>query len=103
MQPNPFSLAGRTALVTGAGRGIGFALATALLQAGARVVINGRSRAALEAAATDLRKHGGEVDIAVFDVTDAAQVNAGIAAIEASVAPVDILVNNAGIQRRAPL
>jgi len=66
-------------------------------------VINGRSRPALEAAATELRKHGGEVDIATFDVTDATQVNAGVAAIEAHVAPVDILVNNAGIQRRAPL
>src|SRR6185369_13576390 len=104
MQPtNPFSLAGRTALVTGAGRGIGFALATALAHAGARVVINGRSRPVLDAAAVELRKHGGEVDIATFDVTDAAQVNAGIANIEANVAPIDILVNNAGIQRRAPL
>ena len=104
MQPtNPFSLAGRTALVTGAARGIGFALATALAQAGARVVVNGRSRPALEAAAVELRKHGGQIDIATFDVTDAAQVNAGIAAIEANVAPLDILVNNAGIQRRASL
>jgi len=51
-----------------AGRGIGFALATALAQAGARVVINGRSRPALDAAATELRKHGGQVDIAAFDV-----------------------------------
>jgi gluconate 5-dehydrogenase len=104
MQPtNLFNLAGRTALVTGAGRGIGFALATALAQAGARIVINGRSRPALEDAAAELRKHGGEVDIATFDVTDAAQVNTGVAAIEANVAPIDILVNNAGIQRRAPL
>ena len=104
MQPtNLFSLAGRTALVTGAGRGIGFALATALAQAGARVVINGRSRPALEAAAAELRKHGGQVDVAAFDVTDAAQVNAGIAALEANTAPLDILVNNAGLQRRAPL
>jgi len=45
----------------------------------------------------------GQVEISTFDVTDAAQVNAGIAAIEANVAPLDILVNNAGIQRRAPL
>ena len=104
MQPtNLFSLAGRTALVTGAGRGIGFALATALAGAGARVVINGRSRPPLESAAAELRKHGGEVHVATFDVTNAADVNAGIAAIEANVAPLDILVNNAGIQRRAPL
>jgi gluconate 5-dehydrogenase len=104
MQPtNLFSLAGRTALVTGAGRGIGFALATALARAGAHVVINGRSKPALEAAATELRAHGGAVSVAAFDVTNAAEVNAGIAAIEANLAPLDILVNNAGIQRRAPL
>ena len=104
MQPtNLFSLDGRTALVTGAGRGIGFALATALAGAGARIVLNGRSLPALEAAAAELRKLGGQVDVATFDVTDAVQVNAGVAAIEANVGPIDILVNNAGIQRRAPL
>jgi gluconate 5-dehydrogenase len=57
----------------------------------------------LEAATSELRKLGGQVDVCAFDVTDAAQVNAGVAAIEANVAPIDILVNNAGIQRRAPL
>lgn len=103
MQPNLFSLAGKTALVTGAGRGIGFALATALAQAGAALVINGRTRPALEAAAAKLREHGGRVDVSTFDVTDPAAVNAAVAAIEADVAPIDILVNNAGIQRRAPL
>ncbi|HVY65001.1 MAG TPA: SDR family oxidoreductase [Gammaproteobacteria bacterium] len=103
MQPNPFSLAGKTALVTGAARGIGFALATALAQAGAALVINGRTRPALEAAAAELRRHGGRVDISTFDVTDPAAVNGAVAAIEAGVAPLEILVNNAGIQRRAPL
>lgn len=97
-----FSLGGRTALVTGASRGIGRALADALAAAGAHVVLNGRENAALEAAAAEITAAGGEVSIAAFDVTDAAAVRAGIAAVEA-VRPIDILLNNAGIQRRAPL
>lgn len=105
MQPtNPFSLAGRAALVTGAARGIGFTIAAALAQAGARIILNGRTRSSLEEAAQRLRDTGAErVDTSVFDVTDATQVNAAIGQIESSIAPIDILVNNAGIQRRAPL
>ena len=97
-----FSLEGRCALVTGAGRGIGFSIAEALATAGARVFLNGRSAAPLEAAVGRLREAGLSADAAVFDVTDPAQVADGVAAIEA-IAPLDILVNNAGIQRRAPL
>jgi gluconate 5-dehydrogenase len=98
-----FSLEGRTALVTGAARGIGFSIATALGQAGARVVLNGRSQAALDEAAAQLAARGIAVAISLFDVTDQRSVNAGIAEIEADVGAIDILVNNAGIQRRAPL
>ena len=99
-----FDLTGRTALVTGAARGIGFAIAQALAGAGANIVVNGRTQATLEEAADQLRERGaGRVDSAVFDVTDAAAVNAGIEQIETSVAPIDILVNNAGMQKRAPL
>lgn len=98
-----FSLAGRRALVTGASRGIGYAVATALAGAGAHVILNGRSGAALDRAAAELRTTGATVDVSLFDVTDAAAVTAGVAAIERSVGPIDVLVNNAGIQRRAPL
>lgn len=98
-----FSLEGRTALVTGAARGIGFSIATALGQAGARVVLNGRSQDALDEAAAQLAAQGIAVATSLFDVTDQASVNAGIAAVEADVGAIDILVNNAGIQRRAPL
>ena len=98
-----FSLEGRTALVTGAARGIGFSIATALGQAGARVVLNGRSQAALDEAAAQLAAQGIAVATSLFDVTDQPSVNAGIAEIEADVGAIDILVNNAGIQRRAPL
>jgi gluconate 5-dehydrogenase len=99
-----FDLAGRRALVTGSGQGIGLALAEALLAAGAAIVLNGRDPAKLERAADALRaKRAGTVDTAPFDVTDPAAVQAGVDRIEADLGPVDILVNNAGIQRRAPL
>ena len=98
-----FDLTGRTALITGASRGIGYSLAEALARAGARVVLNGRTRDSLEQAAARLCAAGGQADVAVFDVTQPEAVAAGIDAIERDIAPIDILVNNAGIQRRAPL
>jgi gluconate 5-dehydrogenase len=98
-----FSLEGRTALITGSSQGIGFAIADALAQAGARVILNGRSQTTLFEAAQRLRQKGSTVDVSTFDVTDAAQTRAAVDAIESSIAPIDILVNNAGIQRRAPL
>jgi gluconate 5-dehydrogenase len=98
-----FDLSGRTALITGASRGIGHSIAEALAGAGARVILNGRTAASLDAAATRLRGQGFAVDTSVFDVTDAAAAAAAVDALEAQVAPLDILVNNAGIQRRAPL
>jgi len=97
-----FSLSGRRALITGASRGIGRAIASALAGAGASVVINGRDVAALEATARELRDGGANVAVSSFDVTVPEQVNAAVEAIERD-APIDILVNNAGIQRRAPL
>jgi gluconate 5-dehydrogenase len=98
-----FDLAGKTALVTGAGSGLGFAIARGLAAAGARVVLNGRTRAKLEAAAAALRGEGLAAEIAAFDVADPDAVRAGVAAVQGRVAPIDILVNNAGIQHRAPI
>jgi len=98
-----FDLSGRTALVTGSSRGIGFAIAEALGTAGARLVLNGRDPAALDDAAARLRESGIAVSISVFDVTDSAAATDAVAAIERDVGAIDILVNNAGIQRRAPL
>ncbi len=97
---NLFDLAGRTALITGASKGIGFALAQALGAAGARVVLNARSADALQAAVQSLRTQGISADAAAFDVTDADAVDAGVAAIEAGIGAIDILVNNAGMQHR---
>lgn len=99
---NLFDLSGRTALVTGSSKGIGFALAGALASAGARVVLNARSAGPLEAARAALAAQGHAVHASAFDVTDADAVEAGVAAIEAEVGAIDILVNNAGMQHRGP-
>ena len=79
---NLFDLSRRTALITGASRGIGFAIAEALARAGARVILNGRSLASLEEAALRLRQSGARVETSAFDVTDSAQAAAAIQAIE---------------------
>lgn len=103
---NPlFSLTGRTALITGSSQGIGAALARGLAEAGAAVVLNGRSPEKLAAAAEALRAAvpGVRVATAAFDVNDGAAVEREVARIEAEFAPIDILLNNAGIHRRAPL
>jgi gluconate 5-dehydrogenase len=98
-----FSLAGRTALVTGSSAGIGLALARGLAGAGAQVVLNARSVDKLEATAAQLRAEGAKVHAAAFDVTDAKAVSEGVERIEREIGPIAILVNNAGMQRRAPL
>jgi len=98
-----FSLDGRVALVTGASRGIGFAIAEALADSGARVVLNGRDRTMLMRKADELRAKGGKAEAAVFDVTDAAASSKAVADAADKFGRLDILVNNAGIQHRVPL
>ena len=98
-----FSLAGKIALVTGSGQGIGLALAEGLSDAGAHVVLNGRDKAKLERAQQALAAAGRKASIAPFDVTDHTAVEAGVAMIEAEIGPIDILINNAGMQKRAPI
>jgi gluconate 5-dehydrogenase len=100
---DPFRLDGQRALITGSSGGIGFALARALGQAGASVVINGRDAGKLEAAQQQLQSEGLSVAVAAFDVTDSVAVQAGVIAIERDLGPVHILVNNAGMQIRNPL
>ena len=97
-----FDLTGRRALVTGSSQGIGLALASALANAGAAIVLNGRDEAKLGRAAARLRDEGASVSVHAFDVTVPAAVADGIAAIEAE-GPIDILVNNAGLTRRVML
>ncbi len=103
MSTTLFDLAGRTALVTGSGQGIGRALAAGLARAGARVILNGRTVARLEEAATELRAEGLAVDLLPFDVTDHHAARAAIDGYEADTGPIHICVNNAGMQHRGPL
>ena len=103
MATNSFRLDGRLALVTGSSAGIGFALARALGEAGADVVLNGRDAPKLALAQAVLRAEGLSVHTSSFDVTQALAVQAAIEDIESSIGPIEILVNNAGMQLRAPL
>lgn len=98
-----FDLTGHTALITGSNQGLGFALARGLGRAGAALVLNGRNRKKLSAAAAILTGEGLRVTTSAFDVTEAKAIEQAVAQIEKDFAPIDILVNNAGIHRRAPL
>ena len=101
--PHPFDLGGSVALVTGSGSGLGYAIAQGLARAGARVVLNGRNRSKLDAAAAALKAEGIDARVASFDVTDAAAVDEGIATVAREQGPIDILVNNAAVNQRQPL
>lgn len=93
-----FSLKGRVALVTGASRGLGFAMARALAENGATVIVNARNAADLAGAAARI---GAEA--LAFDVTDSGASRAALDDIVARHGKLDILVNNAGIQHRRPI
>jgi NAD(P)-dependent dehydrogenase (short-subunit alcohol dehydrogenase family) len=92
-----FRLDGKRALVTGGGRGIGLAAASALAQAGAHVTLAARTGTEVAAAAEAIRVRGDAADALVLDVTDVDAVRATISRAQ----PFDILVNNAGTNRPA--
>jgi NAD(P)-dependent dehydrogenase (short-subunit alcohol dehydrogenase family) len=96
-----FNLQGRTALVTGGNSGIGEAMASALAQAGANVLLMARRAEALEASADVLRRHGVEVRTLSCDLSDVKATQSGAEAALA-LSPIDILVNAAGINLREP-
>lgn len=95
-------LTGKTALITGASRGIGLAIATAFAAEGANLALNARDPERLGEAGDALaRTHGVRVSTHACDVADGAAVTAMVAAVEAG-APIDIVVNNAGIHASKP-
>ena len=98
-----FSLVGRTALVTGGSKGLGYAMAEALASAGANVAICSRTPGEAETAAAQL---SAGTDVAVkgyaADVTDASSVNTLVSQVNADFGCIDILINNAGVNVRKP-
>ena len=100
---NQFSLEGKVALITGASYGIGFAIASALANAGAKVVFNDLKQEFVDKGLAAYKEIGIDAKGYVCDVTNEDQVNAMVKQIEAEVGVVDILVNNAGIIKRIPM
>ena len=96
-------LAGRVALVTGAGRNIGRAIALALADAGAAVVVNGRAnRGAVDGVVSEIESRGGKALAAVADVSDESAVERMVAAAVERFGRLDVLVNNAAGRPEKP-
>ena len=98
-----FSLEGKVALVTGAAYGIGFAIAQALAEAGARIAFNCRSTEHLEKAKAEYARLGISARGYICDVTKEDEVTRMVADIREHLGVIDILVNNAGIIKRIPM
>ena len=98
-----FSLEGKVALVTGASYGIGFAIATAFAQAGAKIVFNDIKQELVDKGLASYKEEGIEAHGYVCDVTKEEEVQDMVARIEKEVGVINILVNNAGIIKRIPM
>jgi gluconate 5-dehydrogenase len=96
--PDQFRLDGRTALVTGSGRGLGWEMARALGEAGARVLLHGRAAERLAGRIGELRGVGCAADALVFDMADRPAMTRALAAA----GPVDVLIHNVGERDRRP-
>lgn len=92
-------LTGKTALITGAGRGIGKAAAIAFAAEGMNVGLVGRTAGNLEATAKELEKFGVQVAFAAADVSDQESVTAAVDHIKSAIGEIDILINNAGVAK----
>ncbi len=100
---NLFSLEGKTALVTGAAYGIGFSIAEALANAGAKIAFNCRGQEHMDKALAEYKAKGIEAHGYICDVTNEEEVNKMVADIRRELGKIDILVNNAGIIKRIPM
>ncbi|MCR5675728.1 MAG: gluconate 5-dehydrogenase [Lachnospiraceae bacterium] len=98
-----FSLKGKTAWITGASYGLGFAYATAYAQSGAKIVFNDIKQELVDRGLEEYKKLGIDAYGAVCDVTKEDQVREFVKKAEAEKGPIDILVNNAGIIKRIPM
>ena len=98
-----FRLDGKVALITGASYGIGFAIATAMAEAGATIVFNDIKQELVDKGLAAYKEAGISAHGYVCDVTDEDAVNAFIAKVTAEVGHINILVNNAGIIKRIPM
>ena len=96
-------LAGKTALVTGASRGIGEAIARRFAREGARVALAARDEAACRRIAGDIEAAAGEALAVRCDVTDARSISEAVAAVVGKFGRIDVLVNNAGLGGTTPL
>lgn len=100
---NRFSLEGKTALITGASYGIGFAIACGLAEAGAQIIFNDINQDLVDKGIAAYKEKGIAAHGFVFDVTNEEEVSEYITHIQETIAPIDILVNNAGIIKRIPM
>lgn len=96
--PDKFRLDGRTALITGSGRGLGWEMAKGLAEAGARVLLHGRSHERLAPRLAELRVAGRATDAIVFSMADRTAMNLALA----DAGPIDILIHNVGERDRRP-
>jgi len=103
MAKNPFSLAGKVALITGGGRGLGFAMAQGLAEAGAEVFLNGRDAEILRRRARELENGGYSAAPLAFDITDEVATGRGLDKLLEEAGGLDILVNNVGQRDRRSL
>ena len=103
MDMKDFRLDGKVALITGASYGIGFAIASGMAAAGAKIVFNDLSPAHLESGLAAYKEKGIDAHGYLCNVTDEEQVAAMVKQIEEEVGVIDILVNNAGIIKRIPM
>ena len=98
-----FSLEGKVALVTGAGRGIGQGIAVGLAAAGAKIACAARTRSQLDETVSTIEKNGGQALAIELDVSDLTSVESSVETALEHFDQIDVLVNNAGMNIREPI